>query len=82
MDPMKTYRQDIDAIDDQIMDLLDRRYAIVDAVGQHKQSVKRQVVDPEREANILAKTTKYSHSPQIRQVYQTILLESHQLQRK
>jgi chorismate mutase len=82
MDPMKQYRQEIDSLDDQIMELLERRYQVVDLVGQHKRASNGSIIDPKRESIILAKASKYSHSPQIQQVYRTILLESHQLQRK
>lgn len=76
------HRKDIDIIDDQIMDLLDKRFTLSGKIGTLKNQVKKQVLDANREQKILEKTLKYSHSPEIGEVYKYIMEVSKNLQRK
>lgn len=76
------HRKDIDNIDDQIMELLDKRFAITDQIGKVKSKAKKDVLDTNREQFILEKTSKYSHSPEIGEVYKHIMEVSKTLQRK
>lgn len=64
------------------MNLLDQRYALSTKIGEIKQSSKTAILDSKREDDIINKISKYSHYPQIKQVYQTIMKESKALQRK
>lgn len=75
-------RVKIDQIDTEIMNLLDQRYALSTKIGEIKQSSKTAILDSKREDDIINKISKYSHYPQIKQVYQTIMKESKALQRK
>ena len=75
-------RTKIDQIDTEIMNLLDKRYSLTTKIGEIKRLNKTAVLDSNREDLIIEKTSKYSHSPQIKQVYQTIMKESKELQRK
>lgn len=82
MDALKDLRNQIDQIDNQIMDLLDKRFNITQQVGDYKKQHNIQVLDQNREKSISAKTSKYSHSPQIDNVYKAIMKESKSQQRK
>lgn len=75
-------RQEIDDIDSQIMKLLDKRYSIAVKIGTLKAQQNRSVLDSNREELIFNKTAIFRHSPQIKQVYKTIMNESKELQRK
>lgn len=82
MDKLLNARNKIDEIDDQIMDLLDERYTLSEQIGTIKKEIKSPVLDTNREKLILEKTTKLRHSQPIKRVYQTIMNESKNLQRK
>lgn len=49
---LERLRADIDAIDDQIIDLMDRRMQVVDAIGRHKDQHELGIADGRREASI------------------------------
>lgn len=82
MDQIKKLRNEIDILDNKIMELLDTRYKISKQIGEVKATQNIQVLDSNREDLILSKTTKFSHSPQIYNIYKTIMKESKSLQRK
>ena len=82
MDKIDKLRQDIDSLDNEIMELLDKRFNLTNQIGTIKKQDKRIVLDSKREQLILDKTSKYSHSPQIINIYKTIMDESKSLQRK
>lgn len=75
-------RKEIDDIDSNIMDLLDKRFFAAVKIGELKKHQNRSVLDSSREEFILNKTAIFKHSPQIIQVYKTIMIESKELQRK
>ena len=79
---LNLHRKEIDEIDDQIMELLDKRFALSDKIGALKNKAKKDVLDTNREKNILEKTFKYSHFPEIGDVYRHIMEVSKKLQRK
>lgn len=82
MDELKNLRQQIDSIDETLMSLLNERFDISLSVGAYKKENKVRVLDSSRENFILDKISKYSHSPQIREIYKVIMAQSKSLQRK
>ena len=46
-------RQEIDGIDDKLLELFQRRMAIVKEIGLYKKEKGLQVSDPDRESNVL-----------------------------
>lgn len=82
MDKLITARNKIDAIDDQIMELLDVRYDLSLEIGTIKKEIKSLVLDTNREKVVLDKTSKLRHSLAIKNVYLSIMEESKKLQRK
>jgi monofunctional chorismate mutase len=82
MDKLLDARSQIDKIDDQIMELLDERFALSIQIGTIKKEIKSPILDSNREQTILEKTSKLSHSHTIRNVYKSIMDESKKLQGK
>ena len=82
MDKIEQNRLKIDEIDDRMMILLDKRYELTTEIGNLKKQENIKVLDHTREMIILEKISKFSHSPQINRIYNTILKESKDLQRK
>lgn len=82
MDSLDQLRIEINALDSEIMDLLDKRFTLSKAIGEIKQSLNLPIFDESREQLIYNKIAKYSHYPQIKQVYTTLMNESKNIQRK
>lgn len=82
MDQINNLRNKIDELDNEIMSLLDERFALSIKIGKLKELAKTDVLDIKRENSILDKTSNYSHSPEIDVVYKTIMEKSKSLQRK
>ena len=82
MDEIIKLRAEIDKIDDKLMDLLEKRYNLTNEIGFHKNKSHDEILDTNRESYIYNKTSKYSHSPQLRYVYDVILNESKKEQGK
>lgn len=82
MDKIKKLRNEIDILDNKIMELLETRFLIAKEIGEAKKELNVNVLDSNREEAILLKTSKFSHSPQISNIYKTIMNESKNIQRK
>lgn len=82
MDKIDTLRNNIDKLDKEIMSLLEERFTLTNKIGAIKKESKTVVLDSKREQVIFDKTTEFSHSPQIIEIYKTIMNESKSLQRK
>jgi len=82
MDQINVKRKLIDDLDDKIMKLLDERFNLTKEIGTIKKQINKEVLDTNREQIVLNKTSNYSHFPQIRAIYNTILKESKNDQRK
>jgi monofunctional chorismate mutase len=82
MGKIEDLREKIDAIDKEIMSLLNKRYDVSIAVGEEKKAVEKQVLDSNREDIIFDKCSNFSHSPQIKEVYKTIMSESKKIQKR
>jgi chorismate mutase / prephenate dehydratase len=79
-------RAEIDAIDTEILRLLNKRAEIALRVGAAKQSVDTSLCDPKRESEVLERLTKENPGPfdeqSIENIFQRIIDESLHLQQK
>ena len=76
-------RQQIDQIDQQIIDLLDQRFALTDAIGQIKKEQQLAVLQNTREQAIYAQIDKQAqNNDDIKQIYQQIMTLSKERQAK
>lgn len=82
MDKLLEARSKIDEIDNQIMDLLDKRYDLSIEIGNTKKETKSFILDSNREETVLNKTSKQRHYLAIKKVYISIMEESKKIQRK
>lgn len=82
MDQINNHRLKIDEIDNKIMALLEERYDLSEQIGALKSASNYDVLDTNRESDILSKISNYSHSPQIKAVYNCLFTQSKLLQRK
>lgn len=78
MDDLKSMRIEIDELDNQLMELLNRRYTLSKTIGLYKKNNNVQVLDLKREHEILDKARVYSE--EIYHVFFKIIEESKKLQ--
>ena len=79
-------RKEIDALDDQIIVLLERRMSLVEEVITAKAEENREVYDSDREHFIFEKikkrTEKLQYEPAIHSIYKEIMKRSREYQEK
>jgi chorismate mutase len=78
MDPLMELRNQIDAVDHQLMILLNQRMELSKKVGLIKQGGR--IYQPDREAEILGYASEFLNAHQIQTVYQLIFQLSRELQ--
>lgn len=81
MDDLNTLRNAIDDIDDQLIQLLEQRFALSKTIGTLKKSTSTAVTNPKREQEILTKIQSRPFCEEITQLYQTLFILSKKLQR-
>lgn len=70
MDKLDQLRHEIDKIDEEVMELLEKRLSITKEVGLYKKNNSKVVNDPNREKKILDKADKFIYSDEIKKIYQ------------
>ena len=82
---LNAWRQRIDAIDSQLMGLLNSRSACAVEIGRIKRALGLPVYSPEREAEILERVMRENPGPldplAVRRVFERIIDESRRLER-
>lgn len=84
MQDLNELRAQIDALDDQILYLLDKRMSYVKEIGKIKQSNAQEIYDHKREEYILDRLNnvkyKFLNSKMIKSIYREIFFISKQIQ--
>ncbi len=81
MKTLQTLRCTIDALDTQIMALLEQRFNAVTDIGEAKRASNTAVTDTAREARVLKRCDRHANATHIRDVYQAIFAASKALQK-
>ena len=83
-DRLGANRERIDAIDRELVELLNRRAGVVRAIGDIKKAQSIEVVDTRREEQVLARIEKANTGPfpneSLRSIYREIFAASHQIE--
>ena len=82
MKDLKSLRNAINTIDDEIMALFEQRFTLVKTIGSLKQSNMVPVEDNSRENEILNKVSTFDYKSEIKTIYNTVFTVSKNLQRK
>lgn len=79
---IESIRNEIDAVDDALADLLKTRFDLSRAMGEEKKKVGRAVYDPDREAALLARVEKKAapYGGEVRALYEKMMELSRNLQ--
>ena len=79
------YRDQIDAIDRELLKLLNQRTRVVEEIGQVKQEVQMPVYEPKREQDVFRNVTENNGGPlstdALQRIFERIIDEMRSLQR-
>ncbi len=82
---LEQFRQEIDAIDLQLLALLNRRTRVVERIGQVKESVALPIYEPKRERAVFRNVTENNTGPldgdALQRIFERIIDEMRSLQK-
>lgn len=85
MAALAVHRREIDAIDLQLLELLNQRTRVVEAIGQIKQAAELPVYEPKREEDVFRNVTQNNRGPlgadALKRIFERIIDEMRSLQR-
>jgi chorismate mutase len=78
------FRKTIDAIDLELLDLLNRRTRVVEEIGRTKESLAMPIYEPRREEDVFRNVTDHNHGPltadAVKGIFERIIDEMRTLQ--
>ncbi len=81
MEELKKLRLEIDIIDDEIMNLLNKRLSVVSKVSKVKKRNNLSVLDSNREMEVLNKLSGFKYSNELIDIYKYIMKVSKEMQK-
>jgi chorismate mutase len=85
MAALATHRREIDAIDLELLELLNRRTRVVESIGEIKQAVQLPVYEPKREDDVFRNVSENNRGPlshdALKRIFERIIDEMRSLQR-
>ena len=83
---LEDWRKEIDALDHQLLTLLNRRAECAIEIGRIKRAIEQPIFVPEREMSILSRILELNAGPMdaeaVRRIFQQIIDESRRLMQK
>ncbi|MCL2638924.1 MAG: chorismate mutase [Oscillospiraceae bacterium] len=77
---LENIRKDIDALDNQIAELINKRMKIVENVAEYKKQTGTGITDNKRENEIFARVCTGENEKELRMIFETILQASREYQ--
>lgn len=71
MDTLEIYRKEINTIDEQILSLLGKRFALVKKIGDHKKAKNITIIDKSRENEIIEALRKKAKEHNLSEAFLT-----------
>lgn len=86
MKDLNQLREEIDAVDTQLLDLLSQRVQLVREVGEYKKANDLPIVDPQREQKIIARKMENAEKLNLRgdfikKIWRTIFDEAYEIEK-
>jgi len=79
------HRDEIDAIDRELLEMLNRRTRVVEQIGKVKQSVNLPIYEPKREEDVFRNVRANNHGPldsdALKRIFERIIDEMRSLQK-
>jgi chorismate mutase len=85
IDDLERCRERIDELDVQLLELLNRRTAIVEEIGEIKQQLRLAIYEPKREDQVFANILRHNRGPlppdAVRRIFERIIDEMRTIQK-
>ncbi len=85
LEALGRYRDEIDALDLELLDLLNRRTKVVEEIGRVKEAVNLPIYEPKREHDVFRNVTDHNGGPlspeALKRIFERIIDEMRSLQR-
>ena len=85
LEALARYRDEIDALDLELLELLNRRTKVVEEIGQVKEAVNLPVYEPKREDDVYRNVTEHNGGPltadALKRIFERIIDEMRSLQK-
>lgn len=85
MNALAKHRREIDAIDLQLLELLNQRTRVVESIGQIKQAAQMPIYEPKREDDVFRNVTGNNRGPlggdALKRIFERIIDEMRSLQK-
>jgi chorismate mutase len=85
LEALARYRDEIDALDLELLELLNRRTKVVEEIGQVKEAVNLPVYEPKREDDVFRNVTEHNRGPlttdAVKRIFERIIDEMRSLQK-
>jgi chorismate mutase-like protein len=85
LEALAKYRDEIDALDLELLDLLNRRTKVVEEIGRVKEAVNLPVYEPRREDDVFRNVTEHNRGPlsaeALKRIFERIIDEMRSLQK-
>jgi chorismate mutase len=85
LEALARYRDEIDALDLELLELLNRRTKVVEEIGQVKEAVNLPVYEPKREDDVFRNVSEHNHGPltsdAVKRIFERIIDEMRSLQK-
>jgi chorismate mutase len=85
LEALAKYRDEIDALDLELLDLLNRRTKVVEEIGQVKEAVNLPVYEPKREDDVFRNVVEHNQGPltpdAVKRIFERIIDEMRSLQK-
>jgi len=82
---LAAHRNEIDALDRELLDLLNRRTRVVESIGRIKQRMEMPVYEPKREQDVFRNVVGNNHGPlshdALKRIFERIIDEMRALQK-
>jgi chorismate mutase len=85
LEALAKYRDEIDALDLELLELLNRRTKVVEEIGQVKEAVNLPVYEPKREDDVFRNVSEHNGGPltsdAVKRIFERIIDEMRSLQK-
>jgi chorismate mutase len=85
LEALARYRDTIDALDLELLELLNRRTKVVEEIGQVKEAVNLPVYEPKREDDVFRNVSEHNQGPltsdAVKRIFERIIDEMRSLQK-
>jgi chorismate mutase len=85
LEALARYRDEIDALDLELLELLNRRTKVVEEIGQVKEAVNLPVYEPKREDDVYRNVSEHNGGPltsdAVKRIFERIIDEMRSLQK-